>query len=323
MIDGLRGEQELTILSCPKTNPPQLFNSKMSKSMYLKALFVLSIVPIGVASASAATSLPIAITSTNLIASSTIVLGDRAELFATTFGLHQVVSPSGKASAQATVGADTDGVPFIAFAAAASGQNVSLVTSQLDYYWSINGPAGELVPVTITTLGNIWGRVTATSPQPNLSVTAPLGSLQARINSRFDTWSVGGRQDFRSYGVGGLSFQDPGPSLPGGSVTATGAGSFSQTFTLMVFPNAGNRIIMNIGGQPNSDLYQQHSNYSWAFGGYIDPIITIDPAFADRFSLVQSSIPTVAVPEVSTLAMMLGGFGLLVWKANRRRTTGY
>ncbi len=49
--------------------------------------------------------------------------------------------------------------------------------------------------------------------------------------------------------------------------------------------------------------------------------MTIDAAFADRFSMVQSSIPIVAVPvpEASTLAMMLGGLGLPGCATARRR----
>ena len=48
-----------------------------------------------------------------------------------------------------------------------------------------------------------------------------------------------------------------------------------------------------------------------ALGGDIDPVITIDPIYAARFSVVQRSISIVAVPvpEASTLAMVLGGIG--------------
>ena len=60
-------------------------------------------------------------------------------------------------------------------------------------------------------------------------------------------------------------------------------------------------------------------HYSWSMSGYLDPVITIDPAYAGSFSLVQSAIPMAPVPEASTWAMLLAGLSLLACVARRRR----
>jgi hypothetical protein len=56
--------------------------------------------------------------------------------------------------------------------------------------------------------------------------------------------------------------------------------------------------------------------------GYIDPVITIDPAYAGRFSVVQSDIPLVAVPEASTWALLLAGLGGVAGVVRRRSRAG-
>lgn len=279
-------------------------------------------------SAAAATSVPDAVTRTNLIASSSVVLAGRAEVGTDTFGTHQSSYGGGQARAGATIGANGAGVPFIAFSASASGRSFALASAQLDYYWSVAGDAaaGELIPVTITTLGNVWGRVTASAMQPNHQVDASADWLHSNVSTLLSTWSVGGRQEHRGYGVN-LGY-DVGTtrSAPGGSVTSTDAASFAETFTLLVYPNAGNRIVMDVyGSARNSYLYNSTDvAFSWALGGYIDPIITIDAAFADRFSVVQSSIPIVAapVPEASTLVMLFSGLAGLLLAIRRRSAAG-
>lgn len=275
--------------------------------------------------ASADTGLPDAVVRTNLVASSSIVLDGRDQVVADTFGSRQASYGDGQARASSTAGANESAVPFIAYSAAASGRSFALAAAQLDYYWSVSGnaAAGELIPVTITTLGHVWGQVTAKALRANDQVDASADWLDSHVSTSLSTWSVGGRQEHCTYGVG-LGY-DAGTtrSAPGGSVTSNDSASFSETFTVMVYPNAGNRIVMDVyGSARNSYLYNATDvAYSWALGGYIDPIITIDAAFTDRFSVVQSSIPIVAVPvpEASSLAMLLGGLGLLGLAAARRR----
>lgn len=293
-----------------------------------KSLCMLLLCSAVTTSVSAASSVPDAITRTNLIASSSIVLEGRDQVVADTFGSRQASYGGGLARARSTIGADQAGTPFIAYSASASGRSFALASAQLDYYWSVSGDAaaGELIPVTITTLGSVWGQVTARALQANHQVDASAAWLRSSVSTTLETWSVGGRAEYRTFGAS-LGNGGATRSAPGGSVTSSDSESFSETFTVMVHPNAGNRVVMDIYGAPGeSDLYNSTSvDFSWALGGYIDPIITIDAAFADRFSVVQSSIPTVAVPvpEASTLAMALGGLGLLGCLAVRRRSARY
>ncbi len=114
-------------------------------------------------------------------------------------------------------------------------------------------------------------------------------------------------------------FTDPALSAPGGSVIATGEASFSETPMLMVYPNVANRIVMQVSGGVANGLYNSDDPvYSWSMNGYLDPVITIDPAYASRFSLVQSDIPMVPVPEMSTWLLMLVGLCAMAGLVRRR-----
>ena len=278
----------------------------------------------------AVAALPAATANTVLIAASTLVPTRPVPVISLEFGSHQAVSAVGQARASLSLGADGAGTPFIAFSAAASGRSYADLTGSLVYHWVVQGEPGssELVPVTITSLGNIRAQATTQSLRANVRVGASANSLGMGISNKFETWSTGGRQDIRTYGlesgnrnmgVTNVVFTDPALSAPGGSVTATGEASFSETFTLMVYPNAANRIIMQVSAGPAHDLYNYDDPvYSWNMNGYLDPVITIDPGYASRFSVLQSDIPMVPVPEASTWAMLLAGLGLLAVVARRR-----
>ncbi len=280
----------------------------------------------------AANTVPAASASTTLIAGSTEALEGRAEVFTPDFGAHQAVYAGGQARASVTLGADNASVPFIAYSAAASGRAFVDLTGQIDYAWSIAGDAndGELIPVTITTLGYIRGSVTAQALDSSTRVTASVNMLGMLISTDFQTYVEGGGLDFQAYGLNAgnragpkrVDFAEDGLlSAPGGSITARGDASFSETFSLLVQPNVANRIIMQVGGGAGgTSIYAESEFVSWSLSGYIDPIITIAPEFSSRFSVVQSDIPMVPVPEASTTAMLLAGLGVLASLARRRRT---
>jgi len=279
--------------------------------------------------AAMAATVPAATASTTVVAGSSVVLDGRDQINTQAFGTHRAVYSGGQAQASVSLGANSDSIPFIAFSAGASGRSFADLSGQLIYYWVVQGAPGssELVPVTITSLGRISAQVTAQAVDPNLRANASANWLGMLASNTFETWSTGGRQDVRTYGVNSgnrsgpnpVSFTDPGPSAPGGSVTASGEASFSKTFTMMVYPNVANRIVMQVSaGVGNSTLYNSSDPvFSWNLSGYLDPVITIDPSYVDRFSVLQSDIPMVPVPEPTTLATLLVGLGVLA--SMRRR----
>lgn len=256
-----------------------------------------------------------------------------------TFGAHQAALAGGQARAALAMGSDDDGVPFISFSAGGVSQFDARARGTLRYSWAIQGQASsaELVPVTITTLGHISGSMTAQAVRADARVEVSANWLGMLASSSFDTAVAGGVRDRRTYGVGTIGYYqsvpttvmavDPGRSLPGGSVSAGVGGSFSDTFSLMVLPGAVNTILMQVDGSlsglfgylPRAFHYEpEFAHYAWQMSGYVDPIITIDPAYASRFSVVQSDIPMVPVPEASTWAMLLAGLCLVAGGVRRR-----
>lgn len=269
----------------------------------------------------ATAALPTATANTVLIASSALVAP--VPVISAEFGSHQAVFAGGQARASLSLGADGTGVPFIAFSAAASGRSFADAYGSLYYHWMVQGAPGsrELVPVTITSLGNIRGQVTGQSLRANMRAGVSANWLSMGISNTFTTGgddrTYGLESGRINFGATNVVFTDPALSAPGGSVTATGEASFSETFTLMVYPNATNQILMRVRGFSAVASDNEYA-YSWSINGYLDPVITIDPAYASRFSVLQSDIPMVPVPEASTWAMLLAGLGLLAAVARRR-----
>ena len=271
----------------------------------------------------AAAALPAATANTVLSAGSG--LAPSVQVISPEFGSHQAVYAGGLARASLSMGADGAGIPFIAFSAAASGGSVADVYGSLVYHWVVQGEprSRELVPVTITSLGNIRGQMTAQSLLADRRVGASANGLNMAISNTFTTGvfdrTYGLETGRINFGATNVVFTDPALSAPGGSVTATGEASFSETFTLMVYPNETNQILMRVRGF-GENFSSETVAYSWAINGYLDPVITIDPAYASRFSVVQSDIPMVPVPEAATWAMLLTGLGTMVGVVRRRRT---
>ena len=151
-------------------------------------------------------------------------------------------------------------------------------------------------------LGHIRAQVTGQAVHADVQADASANWVGLLVSNTFGTWSTDGRQDIHTLGVNSgnragpqpISFADPGPSAPCGRVTATGKASFSETFKLMVYPNVANRTVMQVSaGVANGLCNSEDPVCNWAVSGHLDPVITIDPGYAGRFSLAQSDIPMV------------------------------
>lgn len=208
----------------------------------------------------------------------------------------------------------------------------------MNYFWTIKAldgqPADELVPITLHSSGNfhtMYGMLPSVTGVYNL---AP-NYLTLGIAASFNTWAAynpitGSSIDQRSLGLtmGGLNWGTDRVEVPSGGQTqyeykVMVDASFDQSFNLMARPGYENSITMQAGGF----LYTNWPNYPasyatelWSFHAYIDPIITIDPAFADRYVLQVSDIPYVAqVPEPATGWLLSAAFGLLALQWRRSK----
>ncbi len=77
-------------------------------------------------------------------------------------------------------------------------------------------------------------------------------------------------------------------------------------------PNAENRISIGGGAGPGRQPFHEYDDYIteyYTINGYIDPIITIDPAYSSNYTLEVSNIPFAPVPVPG--AVWLFGSGLL------------
>ena len=261
--------------------------------------------------------------------SSSLYVGYLQDSAQTSFGTHRL---SGAGEAMTTIGGDAAGTPFIQFAARTPNTVASTphLSGTLNYEWEIVSADGSSAPVLvhISTAGWVNARYEIGPSPVGIDLTGA-NIIDVAVFAKFVTQTDSGI-DARSYGLqsGGLNLgvmslrpevhytsQNGGYSLV--------AGNFNTTFDLWVTPNTryGNSIQMHAftGFRVVSPTINDYFLESYVSEGFIDPVITIDPAQAGQYSLNVSSIPLAPVPEASTLAMMFTGLaGLLL--AGRRRS---
>jgi hypothetical protein len=91
---------------------------------------------------------------------------------------------------------------------------------------------------------------------------------------------------------------------------------------VMMWSNSNS--IVEMYANAYADFYAGPGGTAHAF---LDPIFTIDPAYASRFTITglpgDASPPSGAVPEPASWAMMLAGFGLVGGAMRGRRTVAF
>lgn len=160
--------------------------------------------------------------------------------------------------------------------------------------------------------------------------------MRAGAVASFRTYTEAGEQT-QSYGVTtqgynyGVTRVEP-VSDPSAIYNFSFYGAFDVTFDLWVEADRVNLITLRTMNLLVLDQYASATGYNYdgqpagqerAFTtAFVDPVITIDEAFADRYQLVQAFIPaldTHAVPEPGTLALVFGAGVAALLVGSRRR----
>lgn len=261
--------------------------------------------------------------------SSSLDVGYMQHSTQTSFGTHRL---SGAGDASTTIGGDAAGTPFIQFAATTPNTlgSTPYLTGVLNYEWEIVSADGSNAPVLvhISTAGWINARYEIGPYPVGINLNFP-NTIDIAVTAKFTTQTNTGI-DTRAFGLqsGGVNLGVTrvapeyhfAPQSGGYSLVAA---NFSNSFDLWVMPNTrfGNSIQMYVqtGFRQDNPFINDYAVESYVSKGFIDPVITIDPAQAGQYSLNVSSIPLAPVPEASTLAMMLAGLGLVGGAAARRR----
>lgn len=263
------------------------------------------------------------------------------------FGMHCFFGdcPGGLGNLYVATGTGINSTPYIyAHGASLFGSDGILplyqptgVGGSVNYNWTITqidgGASSELVPVHIHTHGHysssVFTSITDADREGYLEANGrPLiHAPDSRINSSLSVQLVGNGYN-ECYGVGSLgggctegrdtsyeSWQRDDDS--NGTVDATffaSTGSFSKDFDFLVQPGLLNYVSMGV-----NTWYQAGGPYHiYNLGNvtmdlFVDPIITIDPAYADRYAVEVSYIPYVPmpVPEPESYLLLLAGLGVI------------
>jgi|SoiMethySBSTD1v2_1073268.scaffolds.fasta_scaffold431006_1 hypothetical protein len=209
-------------------------------------------------------------------------------LFGTTSLSNSVTNGGSSATASIT----SQPSPLLTGSVSANGTgNQGTVFAQYQYYFSVVGPDAVLVPVIISANAAVSPSVIQNAAFLSLSTSSGAGELARACQS-----SV----------VGNC----------GGSIVP----SFSYLATKDILSNSLNIIGLTLSLIANTNT----GNTSETGSGFIDPILTIDPAFAraGEFSLAFSAgVGNTATPLPAALPLFgtgLGLMGLVGWWRKRR-----
>jgi hypothetical protein len=200
--------------------------------------------------------------------------------------------------ASGTVDANLRPAPIISSNISVSGAGQALAYGFLMYYFKLEGQAGVEIPVTISA---------SSSLAPNVG----------EADQNFSLLYLG--IPFATAEYLGHACRGNGCGTPG---YWSAQDSFSVNRTLMLMSNVEYNLQMTLQ-LGITILANQPDTFSTS--GYIDPIITIDPFFANDFSLVLSEgagnqLANVPVPAALPLfATALIGGGVMAWRKKRKQ----
>ena len=172
--------------------------------------------------------------------------------------------------------------------------NEGIFAASATYYFGVLGPAAVSVPLI-------------------LRGTASLAAHGCNGNSGCSSVEV-----YEDYGRNGSTFSNFGPITCSEGAATCGDFSFTQSLSL----TSSTSTTTGDTGFTHLSIYVLA--YYGNAGGFIDPVITIDPSFADasQYQVVFSSgtgNPVAAVPEPSAWAMLLTGFAFAGGAVRRQR----
>lgn len=207
------------------------------------------------------------------------------------------------------------------------------------YNWKVvridGGASSEVVPVHISIHGHysksVSTSITDVDRELFLEEGRPLvHAPDSRVNGSIYVQLIGAGYN-ECYGAGDVgsscingdnSYQLMSNDGGDGTIDTriyTSTGSFSHELDYSIYSGLSNTVIMDASAR-----YAPGAPYLYNLGSvtmdlFVDPIITIDPAYADRYAVEVSYIPYVPmpVPEPESYLLLLAGLGVIA--AVRRR----
>lgn len=212
----------------------------------------------------------------------------------------------------------------------------SFVAVSIQYEWKVTSKDGssDRVPVHVHTEGSVsshynW-KAFETAPFSDSYYNVEHGNVSAGVRVYFvnenspagmygvytGNYSPHRVEDYASTEIVEIS------SFTGQvkSGSTTGFGNFTEDLDFRVTPGKSNAIYLQATFEIVGPSVNPRYGMQWHdFDAFIDPIITIDPAYADRYTLEVSYIPYVPlpVPEPESYLLLLAGLGVILVASRR------
>lgn len=196
-------------------------------------------------------------------------------------------------------------------------------STNLTYNWEIAGADGEPVLVHVSTSGYIKYNYGFTPIAYNTYNLSP-NLLNVGILAYFGTnTNTGNGYDQRNYGLqsGGNLNWGITRVEPTSNFTQQNGGEssldkqFAMDFDLWVTPNRENVIALSSMAflYSNSLFLNDYAHEHYSFDAFLDPTITIDASYGNKYTLITSDIPALngVIPEPSEIFLVLIGIAVL------------